>query len=50
MAYSYGGAELALSTLNTNLDLDITEFVTVNFEAVVDCVNSLRRNRIKHNR
>lgn len=40
-AYSYGGAELALSTLNTNLDLDITEFVTVNFEAVVDCVNSL---------
>lgn len=31
-AYSYGGAELALSTLNTNLDLDITEFVTVNLK------------------
>lgn len=40
-AYSYGGPELTLSTLNTNLDLDITEFVTVNFEAVVDCVDSL---------
>lgn len=40
-AYSYGGAELALSTLNTNLDLDITEFMTVNFDAVADCVDSL---------
>lgn len=40
-AYSFGGPELALSTLNTNLDLDITEFVTVNFEAVVDCVDAI---------
>lgn len=40
-AYAYGGAELALSTLNTNLDLDITEFVTVNFNSVVDCVDAL---------
>ena len=40
-AYSYGGPELALSTLNTNLDLDITEFVTVNFDAVVEAVDTL---------
>lgn len=38
-AYSYGGAELAMSTLNTNLDLNIKEFVTVNFESVIDIVN-----------
>lgn len=40
-AYAYGGAELSLSTLNTNLDLDITEFVTLNFESVVDIVNAV---------
>ena len=40
-AYSYGGPELALKTLNKNLDLNITEFVTVNFDAVADAVNAL---------
>lgn len=40
-AYSYGGPTLTLSTLNTNLDLDITEFVTVNFDAVKEIVNDL---------
>ncbi len=40
-AYSYGGASLAMSTLNENLDLNITEFVTVNFESVVDIVNAV---------
>lgn len=40
-AYSYGGAELALSTLNTNLDLNIKEFVTVNFNSVVDIVDAV---------
>lgn len=40
-AYAYGGAELAISTLNTNLDLNIKEFVTVNFESVVDIVNAV---------
>lgn len=33
-AYSYGEAPLALKTLNTNLDLNIKEFVTVNFDTV----------------
>ena len=40
-AYSYGGPTLTLSTLNTNLDLDITEFVTVNFDAVKEIVDDL---------
>lgn len=40
-AYAYGRAPLALSTLNTNLDLDITEYVTINFESVIDIVNAI---------
>lgn len=40
-AYSYGSAPLAISTLNTNFDLNITEFVTVNFEAVQDIIDSI---------
>lgn len=40
-AYAYGGPELAISTLNKNLDLNITEFVTVNFETVKTVVDSL---------
>ena len=40
-AYSYGEAPLALATLNTNLDLNIKEFVTVNFDAVAEAINLL---------
>ena len=40
-AYYYGGPALVMSTLNTNLDLNITEFVAVNFEAVADIVNEI---------
>ena len=40
-AYSYGGPELALKTLNENLDLNITEFVTVNFDALADAINCI---------
>lgn len=40
-AYAYGGPELALSTINKNFDLNITEFVTVNFSAVANVVDSL---------
>ncbi len=40
-AYSYGSAPLAISTLNTNLDLNIKEFVTVNFDAVAEAVDKL---------
>ena len=40
-AYSYGGAPLAIKTLNTNFDLNITEFVTVNFDAVKEIVDDI---------
>ncbi len=40
-AYAYGGPELAVNALNKNLDLNITEFVTVNFNAVIDIVDSV---------
>ena len=40
-AYSYGSAELAISTLNKNLDLNIKEFITVNFDAVAEAVDAL---------
>ncbi len=40
-AYFYGEAPLALNMLNTNLDLNIKEFVTVNFNCIVDAVNAL---------
>lgn len=40
-AYSYGEAPLAIKTLNTNLDLNITEFVTVNFDAVKDIIDNI---------
>lgn len=40
-AYSYGEAPLAIRTLNTNLDLNITEFVTVNFDLVAEAVDAL---------
>ncbi len=40
-AYSYGGAQNALKALNTNLDLNITEYVTVNFDAVIAAVNAM---------
>lgn len=38
-AYAYGGAALAMSTINRNLDLDITEYTTINFEVVKDVVD-----------
>lgn len=40
-AYSAGGPEQAISMLNKNLDLDITDYVTVDFNAVVECVDLL---------
>ena len=45
--YAYGGPELAMSTLNKNLDLNITEFVTVNFETVKTVVDSIGGVTIK---
>lgn len=38
-SYFQGGYSLALTTINKNFDLDIREYVTVNFQAVVDAVD-----------
>lgn len=40
-AYAYGKAPLALSTINANLDLDITEYVTINFDSVINIVDAI---------
>ena len=40
-AFAYGGATLAMSTINRNLDLNITEYVTINFQVVKDVVDSV---------
>ncbi|HWT26921.1 MAG TPA: LCP family protein, partial [Mobilitalea sp.] len=40
-AYFTGGYSRALTTLNKNFDLDLKEYVTVNFEAVVKAIDLL---------
>ena len=40
-AYAGGGPERAINMLNKNLDLDITDFVTVDFNAVIKAVDLL---------
>ena len=40
-AYAYGGAELALKTLNENFDLNISEVVIVNFNSLIDIIDKL---------
>ncbi|WP_167955779.1 LCP family protein [Anaerosporobacter faecicola] len=54
-AYAYGGPELAINTINENFDLDITDFVTVNFSAVTNVVDLLggitldiQKDELKH--
>ena len=46
-AYAYGGPELAMNTINKNLDLNIEEFVTVNFKVVEDVVDAVGGVTIK---
>lgn len=38
-AYAKGGVEQAISMLNTNLDLDITDYVSIDFNALVTAVD-----------
>lgn len=40
-AYAYGRAPLALSAINTNLDLDITKYVTIDFNSVINIVDAI---------
>lgn len=36
-----GGPSLSMSSLNTNLDLDITDYVAINFNVVIDVVDAV---------
>ena len=38
-AYKYGGAELALDTLNKNFGLSLDQYITVNFQTLEDIVD-----------
>lgn len=40
-AYAKGGPEQAISMLNVNLDLNITDYVTVDFNSIIECVDLL---------
>lgn len=40
-AYATGGPEAAINMLNRNLDLDITDYVSVNFKVLADVVDLL---------
>lgn len=40
-AYARGGPERALSMLNSQLDLAITNYVTVDFNAIIECIDLL---------
>ena len=40
-AYAYGGPELSLSTLNKNFDLNVKDFVTINFSALANVIDAL---------
>jgi len=44
-SYSYGGAELTIKTINQNFDMNIKDYVTVNFaglEKIVDAVGGVK--------
>ena len=54
-AYFRGGYSLALSTMNKNFDLNIKEYVTVNFKAIVNAIDLLggitidvQKNEVKY--
>lgn len=40
-AYAYGGAQLAVKTLNQNFDLNIRDYVTINFYGLEEVIDSL---------
>lgn len=46
-AYSWGGPELAISTINRNLDLNIEKYATVNFKILANIVDSIGGIEVK---
>ncbi len=45
-AYANGGPEAAINTINKNLDLDITDYVTLNFAGVAEVIDTLGGIRV----
>lgn len=41
VSYARGGPELAINMLNSNLDMDITDYVTVGFSGLIDAIDAL---------
>ena len=40
-AYAFGGPSLALHTINSNFDMNLTDYVTVNFESITKIVDRI---------
>lgn len=40
-AYAYGGAQLAIKTINENFNLNISEFITVDFAGLAHVINDI---------
>jgi len=40
-AYSYGQEQLTIKTINNNFGLNITEYVTINFEGLINVINAI---------
>ncbi len=40
-AYSFGREELLLNTINTNFNLNITDYITINFRGLIELVNDI---------
>lgn len=40
-AYSFGGVQAAIRTINENFDLNIRDYAVVNFDCLVDTINAL---------
>ena len=40
-AYSYGGEQLSIKTINSNFGLNITEYVTIDFAGLINVINAV---------
>lgn len=40
-AYAYGGPELAIQTINENFDMNIKDYVSVNFDSLADVIDEM---------
>ena len=48
-AYAFGGPQLALKTLNENFNLNLDQFVTVNFSSLPKIIDRYWWNHIRYN-